>query len=83
MTAVCASCGKSFDELRYQVVIRGIHGPFDSIDCAEREWRRQLSRRRLISILGEEQAARLLGETVVPTPDRRESPTEPSAAALG
>jgi transposase-like protein len=82
MTAVCASCGKSFDELRYQVVIRGIHGPFDSIDCAEREWRRQLSRQRLITTLGEEQAARLFGETVVPAPERRESRPEPPAVAL-
>lgn len=60
MTAVCVSCGKSFDEFRYQVVTAGIHGSFDSIDCAEKERRRQLARQRLISMLGEEQAALLL-----------------------
>lgn len=80
--ATCASCGKTFDELRYQVVIFGIHGSFDSSDCAQKEWLRLQSRRRLFAALGEQEATRLLAETAAPVRSQQDPPPDLPAAAF-
>ena len=33
---VCSVCGEAFDEYLYQVCLPGLHGSFDSVDCATR-----------------------------------------------
>ena len=41
--AICPICERSFDELAYQLVIRGV-GTFDSVACAEEALRRHRRR---------------------------------------
>jgi hypothetical protein len=41
--AECQTCGGSFDECAYQVVIWGL-GSFDSVECAERALHRRARR---------------------------------------
>ena len=78
---VCPACGRTFDELRHQVVVDGIDGPFDSFDCAESAQRRQLSRRRLVAAVGEAEAARLLADDLVPAQRHEDPPQAPPSVA--
>jgi hypothetical protein len=41
--AECQTCGGSFDECEYQVIVWGL-GTFDSVDCAERAMQRRARR---------------------------------------
>jgi hypothetical protein len=41
--AECQTCGGSFDECAYQVIVWGL-GTFDSVDCAERAMQRRARR---------------------------------------
>jgi hypothetical protein len=41
--AICQTCGVSFDERKYQVVVSEL-GSFESIECAEKAWRRHTQR---------------------------------------
>jgi hypothetical protein len=50
--AECQTCGGSFDECAYQVIVWGL-GSFDSVDCAERAMQRRARRARAASTLAD------------------------------
>lgn len=43
--AECQTCGRSFDERAYQVIVWGL-GSFDSVECAEKAVRQKVRRAR-------------------------------------
>ena len=51
--AICQTCGRSFDERGYQIIVWGL-GAFDSVECAEKEMQRQTRRADLADALARE-----------------------------
>jgi hypothetical protein len=50
--AECQTCGGSFDECAYQVIVWGL-GSFDSVECAERAMQRRARRATAAAALAE------------------------------
>jgi hypothetical protein len=50
--AECQTCGGSFDECAYQVIVWGL-GSFDSVECAEKAMQRQARRAAAAATLAE------------------------------
>jgi hypothetical protein len=50
--AKCQTCGGSFDECAYQVIVWGL-GSFDSVECAEKAMQRQARRAAAAATLAE------------------------------
>jgi hypothetical protein len=72
--AKCQTCGGSFDECAYQVIVWGL-GSFDSVECAEKAMQRQARRDAAAATLAEPPSesttpARAVG---VALDDRKES----------
>jgi hypothetical protein len=53
--AECQTCGGSFDECTYQVIVWGL-GSFDSVECAERAIQRRARRAAAAQVLVEASA---------------------------
>jgi hypothetical protein len=53
--AECQTCGGSFDECAYQVIVWGL-GTFDSVECAERAMQRRARRASAAAKLAEKPA---------------------------
>jgi hypothetical protein len=64
--AVCQTCGQSFDERGYQIIVWGL-GAFDSVECAEKAMRRQSRQASLAEELARELSG-LTSEMAPPTP---------------
>jgi len=72
--AECQTCGRSFDERAYQVIVWGL-GSFDSVECAEKAlWRK---RRRVRAAEGFVPAASDAATRATPSRSPLESAEEP------
>jgi hypothetical protein len=71
--AECQTCGGSFDESAYQVIVWGL-GSFDSVECAERALQRRARRAAAAATLAQAPAQPTAhGEPIDPALDARES----------